>query len=135
MTTMQAAAAAVEPAGYIAAKLEYETTPLELEQVLEHVPNQVFVVDIRSPAEFASGHIPTARNIEVENLSAAYDDLPRNIPLVIYCGDGSCGFSLRATFELAGAGFRVKRLLGGMESWRLNGYPVEATPPPADLEY
>ena len=135
MTTAQAKETTRDPTDYIAARLEYETTPEELDQMLEHTPNQVFVVDIRGPEEYAAGHIPLARNIPLESLGAAYRELPRNILIVIYCGDISCGLSLLAALELAGTGFRVKRLVGGLADWRQKNFPIEVMPPEPAPEY
>jgi len=42
------------------------------------------LVDVRSAAEYASGHLPKAVSIPLEVLSARMAEIPRNIPVVLY---------------------------------------------------
>lgn len=83
----------------------------------EHV-----LVDVRTPDEFASGHIPGAINIPVDSLEAELDQLPSDQEIVVYCQSGNR--SAQASRILAGAGFNVSDL-GGIIAWRSNGYPVQ----------
>lgn len=123
-----------DAADYFAAKLSYEASPSELKETLDRAPHLVFVVDVRPREAFDAGHIPNARSVPMEDLAAAYAALPKNRTVVTYCGDISCGLSLRAALQLAQKGFRVKRLLGGLAEWSRRGFPVEATPPPPEPE-
>ena len=113
----------------LATEPQYEVTPQQLKRMLEQAPDQVFVVDLRGAEEYSAGHIPTARNIPMVGFDASYPGLPRDILIVAYCGGVDCGFSLSATYELAGSGLRAKRLVGGMEGWRRTGFPVETRKP------
>jgi len=45
-------------------------------------------VDVRSGSEFASGHIPGAINIPMEEIEARLDDLDLNLPIVLICQSG-----------------------------------------------
>ncbi|MFI5347716.1 MAG: rhodanese-like domain-containing protein [Elusimicrobiota bacterium] len=135
MTTTKTKATGPSAAEYLSAKLELETTPSELKKMLERDRNGVFVMDIRAPEAYADGHIPGARNVPLDGLGESYPDLPRDRLIVAYCEDLACGQSLLAVLELAGTGFKVKRLLGGLAGWRRKGYPVEPMPPPPAPEY
>lgn len=74
-----------------------------------------FIIDVRSPQEFALRHIPGAVNIPYERLKNV-QGLPEDIPLILYCERGSV--SMVAARELAARGYRAKTLIGGIHSWR-----------------
>ncbi len=79
---------------------------------------RLVVVDVRSPEEFASGHVDGAVNIPVDALAARASELPRDAQIVTVCGKGG-GRSDRAAEELRGRGFRSARpLCGGTIGWQ-----------------
>ncbi|MBO5759646.1 MAG: rhodanese-like domain-containing protein [Rikenellaceae bacterium] len=78
----------------------------------------VQIVDVRTPAEYDSAHIPGAINIDV-----MADDFEQNIQVLskkhtvaVYCRSGRR--SKTAAEILAKAGYRVVELNGGILSWR-----------------
>ena len=83
------------------------------------------VIDVRTPAEFAAGHIPDAVNIDVESGSFADEiaDLDQAETYVVYCRTGRR--SALAADQMAEAGFTSVKDLGGLSSWANAGYPVE----------
>lgn len=92
--------------------------------------NQKFVeevdhllVDVRTPEEFASGHIPGAINISVQSLPDRLDEIPEDQTLVVYCRSGNR--SATATVILVDAGYSPVHDLGGIQDWVSAGYPVE----------
>jgi rhodanese-related sulfurtransferase len=75
------------------------------------------VVDVRSPEEFAAGHIDGAINIPLDRIAAGATALPRDAAVVTVCGKGG-GRSERAAEELRALGFRSARsLCGGTQAW------------------
>ena len=82
------------------------------------------VIDVRTPAEFAAGHIPDAVNIDVESSSFADDiaELDQSETYVVYCRTGRR--SALAADQMAEAGFSSVKDLGGLSSWANAGYPV-----------
>ena len=84
------------------------------------------VIDVRTPAEFAAGHIPGALNINVESGSFAEEiaELEQSETYVVYCRTGRR--SALAADQMAEAGFTTVKDLGGLSSWANAGYPVEA---------
>jgi phage shock protein E len=46
------------------------------------------VVDVRSPEEFRGGAYPGALNIPVQVLPQRLAELPRGVPIVLYCASG-----------------------------------------------
>lgn len=53
------------------------------------VQEGALLLDVRSPAEFAAGHLPGALNVPVQNLSGQLDRLSTNQPIVVYCASGA----------------------------------------------
>lgn len=84
------------------------------------------VVDVRSPQEFHSGHVPGAVNVPVQELQGHLSELQpyRNTELVLYCEAGPR--ALYAGHVLAQQGFTEVRILSGhMSAWREAGLPAE----------
>jgi rhodanese-related sulfurtransferase len=88
------------------------------------------LVDVRSPGEFASGHVPGARNVPLG--SAAHDALAPSrkghpAPLVLICESG--GRASRCHDTLVAAGITNAMVLeGGTAAWRAAGLPLERDP-------
>lgn len=83
------------------------------------------VVDVRTPAEFASGHLPGAVNLDVEGGSFAQqvEPLPKDATYFVYCQSGNR--SKVATTKLADLGFtHVYELQGGIAAWQADGGTV-----------
>jgi len=81
------------------------------------------VLDVRTPAEFAAGHLPNARNIPLAELDKRAAELPANKPVLVCCTSGVT--SSRAAGVLRKAGrTEVFNLSGGLDGWRQAGLPV-----------
>lgn len=74
------------------------------------------LVDVRTPREFAAGHIPGAINLPVQQLDKRMSELePRGGALVLYCRSGHR--SGNAARILKSAGFTAVHDLGPMSRW------------------
>jgi phage shock protein E len=74
------------------------------------------LVDVRSPDEYAGGHLPGAVNIPVQELDRRLAEVgPRNGELVLYCRSGHR--SSRAAEILRQRGFTKVHNLGPMTAW------------------
>src|SRR5664280_3928591 len=78
-------------------------------------PEELFLVDVREPAEFDEWSIPTAVNIPVGQLAARIDEVPDDREVVTVCASGSR--SSLAAETLSSAGRHVGNLAGGMRAW------------------
>lgn len=79
------------------------------------------LVDCRSAAEFAGGHVPGSVNIPVEEMKARLDDIDPSRPVVFICASGR-----RASIAagLAESGADVAVLDGGIGAWTTSGRPL-----------
>jgi len=78
--------------------------------------NDVELVDVRSPAEFESGHIPGATNIPLEALRERLSELSGNRETWLVCGVGQRAYY--ATRALMQNDVEVKNLSGGMQTYQ-----------------
>lgn len=87
--------------------------PVKAQQL---VKEGALLVDVRSPQEFASGHIKGAKNIPVSEVATRLKEFgDTQKPIVVYCRSGAR--SARAQSTLKGAGFTQVYNLGGMNRW------------------
>ena len=83
------------------------------------------VLDVRTPAEYASGHLPSARNIDIEGAEFANQiaALDKNATYAVYCRSGNR--SGTALEQMTAAGFtHVYDLAGGIGAWQNLGGPM-----------
>lgn len=83
------------------------------------------VLDVRTPAEFETGHLPGARNLDSADphLTERLGDLDRSAPYAVYCQSGNR--SARVVQTMVGLGFTdVVDLAGGIGAWSAAGGPV-----------
>ncbi len=91
--------------------------PAELGRLMPMIENgECLLLDIRSPAEFRSGHIRHATAIPVEELERRVEELDGRKMLVIYCRTGKRCLRALPVLKLAGHG-EVLVLEGGVEYW------------------
>lgn len=83
------------------------------------------VIDVRTPKEYASGHIEGAENIDFfsPGFTETIHRLDREKPYVVYCRTGVRGG--KTLSQMRDAGFvRVVNIRGGIECWRSEGLPT-----------
>lgn len=85
------------------------------------------VLDVRTPAEFARGHVPGARNVPHTELAARVAELgaARDREVVVYCERGPRASAAEAILKQAGFA-HVTQLEGHMSRWRASDLPCEA---------
>jgi rhodanese-related sulfurtransferase len=123
------AASPADAVKHFAARLAFETDPSDVHADMQKGVQGFVVVDCRSPASFAKGHIPGAINLPYRTMNAETTaKLPKEKVIVTYCTSVHCNASTKGALRLAQLGFRVKEMLGGVRGWEADGYPVERTP-------
>lgn len=74
------------------------------------------LVDVRTPGEFAEGHVDGAINVPVQDLEQRMAELgPKDKPIVVYCRSGVRSRSAART--LTNAGYVAVHNLGAMGRW------------------
>ena len=101
-----------------------EVAPAELQSRLSG-GEQIVLIDVREPEEFARGKIPGAYTIPRGVLEMQVDGrLPLDSTVVLYCGGGAR--SALAAKSMAEMGYdKVENLQGGWHAWINSGLPVE----------
>ncbi len=85
----------------------------------------VVVLDVRTPAEFASGHLANAVNVDVESptFGQQLSQLDSGATYAVYCRSGNR--SKVALQQMSDAGFsKAQDLDGGIVAWQAQGLPV-----------
>ena len=86
---------------------------------------EVVVIDVRPGDEFAAGHLPYARSLPLIELKRRLDELPRNMPVVVYCRGPFCMMAKDAAALLQKRGYQAFTLDDGVAEWRARGLPIE----------
>lgn len=76
------------------------------------------ILDVRTPEEYAAGHIPHAvlMNYNAPGFASALDTLNKNKTYLVYCASG--GRSAKASSMMAEKGFKeIYNLEGGFSRW------------------
>ncbi|MFE9920015.1 rhodanese-like domain-containing protein [Streptomyces sp. NPDC005774] len=83
------------------------------------------VIDVRTPGEYASGHLPGAHNIPLDHLRTALPALKTAAArgrLLMVCASGNR--SATACEQLAAADIPAATLTGGTTAWIQQGHPA-----------
>ncbi|MBK5936182.1 ArsR/SmtB family transcription factor [Halorhodospira halophila] len=87
--------------------------------------NEVTLIDVRPPEEYASGHLPGAINVPLDELEARLQDLPAEQQVVAYCRGPFCALARDAVRRLRRQGVDATRLNQGFPEWKAEGLPVQ----------
>jgi thioredoxin len=97
---------------------------VEFEQALKNI-NGALVLDVRTPGEFAKGHLENAVNIDISSpdFDSRVAQLDKNQPVLVYCLSG--GRSSTAGSKMRRSGFKqVQEMQGGTLAWKQAGLPL-----------
>jgi rhodanese-related sulfurtransferase len=110
---------------HFAAELTFETDCWDVHEALAKGADFV-LLDVRSPAMFAQGHVPGAVSLPhgkiIESKMAAW---PRETLFVTYCGGPHCNGAARGALRLAELGRPVKIMAGGVAGWLDEGFELK----------
>ena len=105
--------------------LTFETDCWDVHEALNQPDPSFVLFDVRSPDLFAAGHLPGAvnlphRRVNQRNLAKYPDDTL----FVVYCAGPHCNGADRAGVRLASLARPVKKMIGGIEGWRDEGFSL-----------
>jgi rhodanese-related sulfurtransferase len=106
--------------------LSLETDCWDVHEAMEGEKADFVLLDVRGPQSYAAGHVPGAVNlphgrIAARNLASYSEDTL----FVVYCNGPHCNGADRAALNLAKLGRRVKKMIGGAEGWKVEGFALE----------
>jgi len=93
--------------------------------------SQVFILDVRTPKEFAEGHVPGAVNIPYDQVESRLGEIPKDDEIVLYCHSGRRA-GLAAETLAANGYAKLAHLEGDMQGWQKAGRPVQASAEPGN---
>ncbi len=101
--------------------------PIPRDELLERVKHDlVTVLDVRSPEEFAAGHVPGAVNVPLDELEQHLQTLDPEQEVVAYCRGPHCVLAYDAVARLREKGLKARRMQDGFPEWKQAGLPVES---------
>ncbi|MFE4173720.1 rhodanese-like domain-containing protein [Streptomyces sp. NPDC056909] len=121
-----------EAAAYFGARLAFHTDVSDVAAALAADGDPGFVVlDSRSTESWDQGHVPGAVHLPTALIAGRAERLlDKAVPVVTYCWGPGCDGGTRAALALAGLGYRVKEMLGGIEYWIREGFETETAEGP-----
>ena len=121
------AAHSEDAARHFESQLEYETDCWDVNEAVKRRGAGFVVLDVRSPALYAAGHVPGAVNLpHARIVERNLDTYPRDVLFVVYCSGPHCNGADKAALRLARLGRPVKKMIGGIEGWKIEGFGLEA---------
>lgn len=118
-------ASAGQTADYMLHKLSFHADAWDVAEDLRNGVQALVVIDTRSEALYAQGHVPGAVNFPHRRMDVdSTAHLDRSKVYVTYCDGIGCNGSTKGAYKLAKLGFTVKEMLGGLDFWVRDGQPV-----------
>ncbi len=107
--------------------LAYETDCWDVHDAMSNGSTDFVLLDVRSPALFAAGHIPGAVNLPHGKIVTSRMDAHHlGTVFVTYCAGPHCNGAQRGAIRLARLGRPVKLMIGGLTGWIDEGFELTA---------
>ncbi len=85
----------------------------------------VRLIDVRTPEEYAQGHVPGSSLISLNTLDAHVHEIPKDVDTYLICRSGArSSIALERLRDRYGFA-RLANVSGGVMAWMKAGYPVE----------
>lgn len=99
-------------------RLAFETDCSDVNHAVQNGEQDFVLLDVRSPAAYAHGHVPAALNLPNREIDAQrMAQFPPGTLFVVYCAGPHCNGVHRAAAKLAALGLPVKEMIGGVTGW------------------
>ena len=127
-------AAPADTRAYMLAKLSYHADAWDVAEDLRAGITGIVVIDTRSEALYALGHVPGAVSFPHRLMDAqSTAQLDRSKVYVTYCDGIGCNGSTKGAYKLVNLGFTVKEMLGGLDFWVRDGQPIATGSAPGQI--
>ena len=122
----QHVASQADAVAHFRGRLGFESDVSDVAAALAEPEPGFVLVDTRSDASWAQGHVPGAIHLPGRRVAAeAAERIPAGTPVVAYCWGPGCNGATRASLEFALLGYPVKEMLGGFEYWVREGFAYD----------
>jgi rhodanese-related sulfurtransferase len=112
--------------------LSLETDCWDVHAAITAGRSDFVLLDVRSPQAYASGHVPTAINLPHGRINDRHlAQFAAETLFVVYCSGPHCNGADRGAVRLARLGRKVKKMIGGIEGWRDEGFTFAIGEPKA----
>jgi len=120
-----AAAPSQIASAHFQAEFTFETDCWDVSDAIRH--GQDFVLlDVRSPALYAQGHLPGAINLpHGKIIESKLKPWPKDTLFVTYCAGPHCNGAARGALRLANLNRPVKIMTGGVTGWLDEGFDLK----------
>ena len=109
------------------ASLRFETDCADVHQALSSDERDFVLLDVRSPALFARGHVAGAINLPHGKIVASkLAGFSPGTLFVTYCAGPHCNGATRGALRLARLGWPFKVMIGGIAGWLDEGFALAA---------
>ncbi|MEE9417517.1 MAG: rhodanese-like domain-containing protein [Acidimicrobiales bacterium] len=107
--------------------LAFETDCWDVHESMATGAPDFVLLDVRGEGGFSAGHVDGAIHfphvlLTEENLTG----YPTDTVFVVYCAGPHCNGADKAALRLAGLGRPVKKMIGGVEGWKDEGFALKA---------
>ena len=121
------AAASAAALAHFESSLQFETDCWDTHDALANGPRDFVLLDVRSAAHYARGHVPGALHLPGGKIvEGKLGEWPRDTLFVTYCAGPHCNGATRAAIRLAALGRPVKIMIGGITGWLDEGFELVA---------
>lgn len=106
-------------------KLHYETDPADVYTDIKNGVADFVILDVRSEEHYKAKHIKGAIHLPHSRMTEKrMSEFPSDSLFITYCWGPGCNGSTRGALKLAQLGYKVKEMIGGIEYWEREGYPL-----------
>ncbi|MEN8114901.1 MAG: rhodanese-like domain-containing protein [Actinomycetota bacterium] len=119
------AASPEEALAHFSALLQFEADCWDVHDAMTNGPQDFVLIDVRGPVVFDKEHIPGAVNLPYGRMvKRNLAEYPDDTLFVIYCAGPHCNATEKAAIRLAKLGRPFKKMIGGLEGWKDEGFEV-----------
>ena len=106
-------------------KLRHETDPVDVYADIQNGAADFVILDVRSESDYALKYVEGAIHLPYTRMTEKrLSEFPDDTLFVVYCWGPGCNGSTKAALKLTQLGYAVKEMIGGIEYWEQEGYPV-----------
>lgn len=119
------AASSADAVWHFQRRLSFETDCADVHYALHHETVDFVLLDVRTPAMYAAGHIPGAINLPARNIGVQrMEEWTLDTLFVVYCAGPHCNGANKAALKLAQLERPVKEMIGGITGWQDEGFAL-----------